>query len=328
MGEHFFTTYVRTKTVFKQRLKHLEHYDSVRIYEYELKKLGVDGPTLFYLKTIGEISYDDKGNFKVLHDGPLNPALLDRTKKRLRVSAPLSSLHLWMREVLMGVTLDVPVLKLPVYFKAFLDLRSVQLDAFFTVDAFCGRVHTPIVNLKAEFRPHLRLYGESVVSLDVKQMQPLILGKILSDCIGSNPFSSALDNGDDIYIMIKDGAGLGERDDAKKLFFQLIFGKPMEDISKIFKGDRKWVEWINSYKSREEVMNPHKDSKHTNLAWLLQYSEVQVMSGIWECLRVRNIPFLTIHDELLCQRLNVKTVSSIMAKELGRHFKRFEIVVS
>lgn len=328
MSEHYFTTYVRTKTLFKQRLKHLLDYDTVRIYEYELNKLNVDGRLLYGLKIKGEISYDDRGNFKALIDGPLDIGLLQVTKKREKISVPLSPLHKWMRGVLMSVTLKMPMSAIPAYFKAFLEFRDTQLDAFFTVDAFCGRVHSPIVNLKAIFRPKLRLHGESVTSLDVKQMQPLILGRVLFDCIGSNPFSDALDNGKDVYLVIQEGARLPTRADAKKLFFQLIFGKPMNDIGRIFEGDVAWVEWINSYKCREEVNNPHRDSPHTNLAWLLQYSEVQIMSGVWKRLKDRGIPFLTIHDELLCRKSDVDLVSPIMNAELSRHFKRFEIVIS
>lgn len=327
MGEHFFTTYVRTKTLFKQRLKHLVDYDTVRVYMYELNKLRVDGPLLYDLKLKGEISYNDRGDFKALRDGPIDIDLLKLTKKKDKVSAPLSPLHRWMRNVLMSVTLE-GVADIPVYFKAFLDYRSTQLEAFFTVDAFCGRVHSPIVNLKAVYRSGLRLCGEQVVSLDVKQMQPTILGKVLTDCIGANPFSEAIDNGEDVYILIQRGAGLLDRSAAKKLFFQLIFGRPMNDICRIFKGDSAWVEWINSYKSRKEFNNPHHDSPHTNLAWLLQFSEVQVMSGIWRRLKDKRIPFLTIHDELLCRKSDVDEVQKIMEVELARHFKRFEIVMS
>lgn len=330
--EHFFTTYVRTKTVFKHRLKHLDDYDTVRIYMYELNKLSVNEALIHTLKSRGEIWFDGyptPGNFKAVIPGPISPGILEKTKRREKVSAPLTPLHKWMRSVLMDVELKVPkATEIPVYFKAFLDFRDKQLESFFTVDSFCGRVHSPIVNLKACFRVFLRLRGEPVISLDVKQMQPLILGKVLADCVGPNAFSQALDDGKDVYILLQNGAGLQTRPEAKKFLFQLIFGKPMSEIGRIFKGDTGWVEWINSYKSRVEPMNPHREDKHTNLAWLLQYSEVQVMMGIWRCLRGKGIPFLSIHDELLCRKSDVDVVHSIMNSELKRHFVRFEVVIN
>ena len=172
----------------------------------------------------------------------------------------------------------------------------------------------------------LRFHGEEVVSLDVKQMQPTILAKVLHDSIGSNKFSDSIFEGDDVYVILQKFARLETRDEAKKYLFQLIFGKPMNDIGKMFEGDQhKWVDWINNYKSKEEPLNPHKEDRHTNLAWLLQYSEVQVMTGIWERLKGRDIPFLTIHDELLCKKEDAETVKSIMTEELAKHFKKFHV---
>lgn len=328
--EHLFTTYVRTKTLFQRRLHDLKDYTTVRVYAYELKKLGVDnGPLLYSLKQRGEIDYDEGSKVmvvKALRDGPVDPSLLERTKRRPKFMVPLSSLHLYMREQLMHVELDVP--DVPVYFKAFLDLRREQLNVFFTVDSFAGRVHTPVVNLKGGLRVALKFYGESVVSLDVKQMQPTILAKVLLHSVGDNPFSSAIFNGEDVYVLLQGSAGLATRGEAKKLLFQLIFGRPMGDIGKMFKGDTKWVEWINSYKSNEEPRNPHKSDRHTNLAWLLQFSEVQVMTDIWNALMHMRIPFLTIHDDVLCRARDQRVVYRVMDNELKRHFSKFKITIN
>lgn len=329
-NEHLLTTYIRTKTIFKRRLKDLADYDTVKIYVYELDKLRANsGPLLYHLRETGEIWYDKDGNFKAINpDGPINPSLLEVTKKRPRISAPLTPLHVWMMQQLLHVKLSPVITDIPVYFKAFLEHRREQLHAFFTVDAFAGRVHTPVVNLKGELRKAILFHGKPVVSLDVKQMQPLILGKVLHDSIGSNPFSDAcLFKGEDVYILLQKSADLQSRDEAKRLLFRLIFGKPMDKIRTMFKGDSKWVDWINEYKSNVEPMNPHKSDKHTNLAWLLQYSEVQIMTGIWQGLMNEAIPFLTIHDDVLCRPRDKDRVYDIMTVELNKHFPKFTIVV-
>lgn len=326
--EHLFTTYVRTKTVFKQRLKNLKDYSTVKIYMYELDKLGYNnGPLLYGLRAKGEIWYDKKGNFKALRDGPVDPMLLDKTKKRERKRADLTELHKWMREQLMEVELNAPRSDMSVYFKAFLDHRKEHLDPFFSVDTFSGRVHSPIVNLKGNLRSLLTLGGSSIVSLDVKQMQPTILAKVLLDVIGDNAFSTAIFNGVDVYeLLLSKNNALTTRGEAKKFLFQLIFGKPMKELGSMFQGCTKWVDWINSYKSRIELQNPHKEDMHTNLAWLLQYSEVRIMMGVWMRLWKKNISFLTIHDELLCRVKDENEVYRIMEEELNKHFKSFEIV--
>jgi len=327
--EHFFTTYIRTKTLFQHRLKDLKDYETVRIYLYELNKLGVNsGPLLYSLRERGEIWYDDRGSFRALKKGPVDPGLLDITRKRTKVRVPLTPLHIWMRDQLMNVEI-VTDEEVPVYFKAFLAHRAKNLEAFFTVDAFSGRVHTPVVNLKGALRLSLRFHGAKITSLDVKQMQPTILAKVLLDAIGENAFSTAIFNGEDVYmLLLRKNHTIKTRDEAKKLLFQLIFGKPMDDIGAMFHGGHEWVEWINSYKGRLEEKNPHWKDRHTNLAWLLQYSEVRVMTDIWSALKEAGIPFLTIHDDVLCREHDKDRVYRVMNEELKRHFKRFTITVN
>jgi len=311
--------------VFQHRLKDLDSYDHVKIYVYELKKLGVNkGEVLHSLKSRGEISYDKKGFFKALRPGPINPELLESTKKKPS-SVILSPTHIWMREQLLGVSSNSD--ELSVYFTEFLKLRGSLLKSFFTVDDFSGRVHTPVVSLKHSLRSSLKLFGESLVSIDVKQMQPTILAKVLRDSIGDNEFSKSIFDGKDVYVLLQESSGLKTRDEAKKMLFRLIFSKPSKDVE-VFNGDTTWVDWINDYKSKVEPKNPHKNKVHSNLAWLLQYSEVQVMTCIWDRLAALRIPFLSIHDDVLCRKRDHKLVYSIMDEELKKHFDSFKLTVT
>lgn len=332
--EHVLTTYIRTKIVHKHRLKDLDDYDKVKIYQYELKKFlrghpDQYGPQIQMLKERGEINFDMEGNFMVIKDGPIDFNLLDLTRKTPRKKMPLTPLHEYMKGQLMYVELDVPGNDVPVYFQAFLKHRHRDLDSFFTVDAFSNRVHTPVVNLKHDLRASIKFHGESVISLDVKQMQPTILAKVLYRAIGKNAFSEAIDGGKDVYeLLLEKNTSLKTRDQAKKLLFQLIFGRPKNEIGSMFAGDTAWVDWINDYKSRREPKNPHWKETHTNLAWLLQYSEVQVMTGIWEQLWRKNVPFLTIHDDVLCLAADEVKVYKIMDRELKKHFKKYDVVIN
>lgn len=332
MREHKLTTFIRTKVVFQHRLKHLTDYDWVKVFTYELKNLGIvdHGGLIPFLEERGEIKRDVKGRYKaVIQNGPVDPRLIEEASKKRKIEMPLSDLHRWMRDQLLHVKLKgVKRCDIPVYFNSFLKAKPPDLKYFFKVDAFSTRVHTPVVSLKGNLRFKIRLYDSPVASLDVKQMQPTILGKVLFDSIGSNSFSDAIDNGEDVYTHIKEEAKLESRGAAKEYFFQLIFGQPMNDIGRMFKGDTRWVDWINDYKRKPETQNPHgKFKPHTNLAWLLQYSEVQVMTGIWQGLMSKNIPFLSIHDEVLCKESDIKKAKDLMHTELRKHFKHFTVTV-
>lgn len=334
MKEHRLTTFIRTKYVFQHRLKDLKDYEWVKVYNYELKNLGIGelhGGLLHYLLATGQIARKSDGRFKALNrEGPVDPSLLEEAKRKTTMAQPeLTPLHIWMRKCLTGVKL-VGVRKddIPVYFKSFLKSKPEDLKYFFKVDTFSTRVHTPVVSLKGDLRFKMRLYDEPVVSLDVKQMQPTILAKILDDKVGANSFSDAIFKGEDVYVHLKDAAKLASRKDAKEYFFQLVFGKPMNDIGRMFKGDTSWVDWINEYKRNPEPQNPHgKWKPHTNLAWLLQYSEVRVMTDVWRKLMEKNIPFLTIHDEILCKVSDQEKARGFMEEELRKHFKHFSITV-
>jgi hypothetical protein len=295
---------------------------------YELNKLGVKGEDLFSLRQNGEIWYDDSGNFKVLKNGPLDLSLLEKTRKWKKITLQLTDLHEYMKKQLLRVSIDESLENLPAYFKAFMTYRKSNLSIFFSVDGFSGRVHTPVVNLKGVLRGKLRLDKCKLCSLDVKQMQPTILAKVLEDAVGKNSFSDAIGDGKDVYLaLLEQNVTLTDREQAKKSLYQLIFGKPMDDIGRMFRGDTRWVSWINEYKSRKEERNPHGRETHTNLAWLLQSEEVKAMTRVWNKLMEEDIPFLSIHDELLVKRKDKDRAYSIFCLELKEVFKKFEVTV-
>jgi hypothetical protein len=228
-----------------------------------------------------------------------------------------------MRDQLNFVELPISEPK-PPYFDAFLQCREKRLELFFTVDDFCGRVHTPVSSLQRDLRPLLRLCGESVVSLDVAQMQPTLLAQILTANIGLNDFSKAINAGTDIYILLQDKAKLQTREEAKKLLFKILFGYPSKALAELF-GGANWIDWINEYKSRPEPRNPHNDKPHTNLAWLLQNSEVRIMSEVWRVMAENSLPFLSVHDEIICRKSDEVKALEIFNNELSKHFVNFKI---
>lgn len=316
--EHQITTYIRTKMLFKLRFKYLDDYSTIKLHTSELKRFKVNPDTLRQLATKGEIWYDSEGNFKALQAGTIDLMLL---KKKSAHSTPLND---WMREQLKFVELPISEPK-PPYFETFIQFREKQLNMFFTVDKFCGRVHTPVTSLQRELRPLLRLYGEAVASLDVAQMQPTLLAQILIANVGENEFSNAINNGTDIYTLLQDKAQLVTRDEAKKLLFKILFGYPSKALSELF-GDAEWINWINKYKSVPEKRNPHQSKPHTNLAWLLQKSEVKIMSLVWQSLAENAIPFLSVHDEVICRKSDEQKVLAIFSNELSKYFINFKII--
>jgi hypothetical protein len=211
------------------------------------------------------------------------------------------------------------------YFNLFLKYKDSRPDLFFKVDSFCGRVHTPVSNLSRDLRPFILLNGEETTSIDVTTMQPLLLGKILYAALGENEYSTWINDGTDIYIKLQEKASLSSRDAAKKKFFEILFSKPNQELTMLF-GASDWIEWISLYKGYNEPRNPHSNDKPwSNLAWLLQMTEVEMMRKIWMGLVHENIPFLTVHDEIIIPVSKAGEAELIMHEVLSKEFVFYKL---
>ncbi len=280
------------------------------------------------LKSLKEIDYEKitrvNGGyffkFKALKDGPIDFSLLKEHSRKLDNLERMVKGHLRWVSLEQGVDSTI-------YFQNFLKQKEKHLDAFFLVDNFSGRIHTPITSLKGSIRKHLLLKNEKVVSLDVAQIQPLLLSFILNENIGINEFTQWIEQGEDIYIKFQEKLNLQNRDEAKTKFYEITFGKANQRLADMF-GNSNWIQWVNEVKSISLTQNPNSNNKpHSNLAWLLQTTEVTIMRSIWQKLIDNDIIFLTVHDEVIVRESDADEVYKIMIDELKLHFKTFKVNV-
>ncbi|MCA1759906.1 MAG: hypothetical protein LC658_09070 [Bacteroidales bacterium] len=266
-----FLTYVRTKALFQERLRRCAQGGYIHIptkeiesrffvfpehdRKTELRKLINAGKLEAKVETIN----DRKTYFYKC----LEPGFIDVSLVESQIESHYKPLHYAMREMLKGVSL-VPGSPSTDYFDAFLRNKDLFLNVFFRVDTFAGRVHTPVTNFHRTHRPNILLDGCKTTSFDVTQMQPLLLGKILSLKIGPNEYSEAISEGKDIYQVIARKANLESRDAGKKRFFEIVFAPANDDLVKLF-GDADWIRWINEFKQKDLPQNPHgKQKRYSN----------------------------------------------------------------
>lgn len=315
-----FVEYVRTKQFIVSTHKERSPNEFVFISMTEIKNRFLVNPEhdINHLIQMGEIERKtakspkgyDMNLFRVLKAGYYDLNLL-RPKGR-----ELDSITTKMMSYLNDVTLKTGS-ESTHYFDSFLKLKNTNLRIFFNIDHFSGRVHTPITSLKSSIRPNILLDNEETTSIDVVTMQPVLLGAILKNKVGRNDFSEWIDSGKDIYIMIQEKMNLSSRNEAKKKFFEILFATANNELSHMF-GNANWITWINEFKSKPFEANPHTlEKNHSNLAWLLQRSEVQLMRKVWERLLSHGIKFLSVHDEVI-----VKT------KDRDKALKIFQDVLS
>ncbi len=330
--ERAFLTYVRTLQFMKTRLRGIDESSGVHINQTVIEREFFIYPkynrreSLQLLIETGKLEVTEKESEttgrKMKQYRALEPGSIDLTMIKPE-TMPDSPGFSRMKEYLQRVTLRVGTLSTP-YFDAFLKYKDSMIDLFFTVDKFAGRVHTPVVNFHRTHRPNILIDGQPTASLDVATMQPLLLGKILLQNIGTNDLSTWINEGKDVYILLQELAKLEDRDQGKKRFFEILFSHPSERLADIF-GRSNWIEWINWYKSIEEPRNDHRQKKHTNLAWLLQSSEVTVMKKVWRKLIDQNVAFLSIHDEIIVKESDIKAAEMIFSEVMEADFQYFKL---
>jgi len=330
-GGEPFLTYVRTLQHFQNRLKGESYVKPVHIPQKEIE-------TRFfpYPQYIREIELGKLVKSKQL--------TIDTAK------SPTTGRNMLMYSCLTGGTIDISMMpgrEIPKgyeqmaahllsvslktgapstdYFDTFLKYKDSFLSQFFTVDGFSNRVHTPITNFHRIYRPNILLDGQPTQGLDVAQSQPTILGKLLKDFVGSNEFSNWIDSGQDVYIMLQHKTGLRTRDDGKKRFFEILFAKPNDELSQLF-GNAEWISWINDFKRKQLPENPHSQLKpHSNMAWLLSSTEVRIMRKVWRKLLDYNVPFLSVHDELIVKRTDLHNAERLFREVLDTEFPYYEL---
>lgn len=309
-----FLTYCNTKQYFTNKWKGDEFDNSFYFSDLELKKYGI---TRLQLESMPQFIKVDHNRYNIQGVNEIDISLYTPSSKKLE------SLHVYMLDCLKVADLPQNV-ETNAYWKTFIKHRNNYLNIFFKVDTFSGRVHTPISGMSKDIRPYLLLKGEQTTSFDVAQMQPTLLANILFEAINKNDFSDAIFSGVDIYTMLQKKSNLPTRDKAKKIFFQILFGRPTNEMEALFE-NANFIEWINWYKSIKEERNPRQGKNYNNLAWILQSTEVAIMSEIWQSLAKQNMLFLTVHDEIICQISKSTQVKTTIETILKKHFKYFKL---
>lgn len=91
-------------------------------------------------------------------------------------------------------------------------------------------------------------------------------------------------------------------------------------------GSVNWINWVNQYKSEPEKSNPHTvEKEHSNLAWVLQNTEVEVMRKVWVKLLENKIPFLSVHDEIIIKQRDKEQAEQIFRNVLNVEFEYYKL---
>lgn len=207
---------------------------------------------------------------------------------------------------------------------AFNTATGDEIFGFITQDSFSGRIHTPITVIPRYLKKQdiIEYNGESMVELDIKTFQPLLLAVILGDTDYSRWYFSV----DDCYVELQKEFDLPSRESAKEFFYQLVFGTKYGKSHKLFcerfpEAGNMLTNWKTTFDSTNP--NSYKTLKngrvrsnfHSNVSMRTQRAEVKFMRMIWGALGRNKIPFVTIHDAVL-----VPESYADRAEQLFKHY--------
>lgn len=206
-------------------------------------------------------------------------------------------------------------------------------------DNYGGRLYHLFSNIPRDFRKKIKIGGKEVVEIDIKASQPSFLcllfekGFRLKSTKGifekynnEKYIGLAKEYGMDIYkyMAVKLKGKKFENDDIvrfnmKKIFFQLVFGKPRtrlgiykkkEVCDKLF--GPEFYKFLSEMASLDLEVGLSK--KHKNLSYLLQKTECTFLNKLME--EMGDIPFLPIHDSLMVRTTDAKKVKKLFKKAI------------
>lgn len=328
-----FLSYVYTSQILQLRFRGVDEIQGTPIPQKEIEQRFFIYPKhnrkreIKYLVDHGYLKHwqepttngHKKDMYLALRACGLSPHLILHEKPELGPTSKYM-LHCLLRTTLTANSPSTP------YFDFFLKYGTDFPFLFFKFDDFSRRLHTAVTSLPGKIRKNLLIEGQPTASIDVSQMQPQLLANVLQTQIGDNQFTQWMNSGLDIYEIMATNAYLPSRQAGKEKFFELTFGFPNPELELLF-GKQKWVSWINWYKGIDEPAKPEKyrNKNHNNLAFLLSRTEVQLMRQIWAKLATKNIPFLTVHDEVIVHAARLQEAEKIFHEVLRPVFKKYEL---
>ncbi len=193
-----------------------------------------------------------------------------------------------------------------------------------SVDPFGGRFHNFITRLKKEERANLRMDGERIFELDIKQCQPKLAATVFKANNVGYSFIDAIKN-HDIYEFMMDeeekltGKRCTSRDKYKPTMYKTMFGKSYGKKSKKFyKLFPDTEKFLRKIKTTKDKRNPSRKI-YSNFACYLQRAESSMLNEVILACDKENIRLLSIHDSILVKESDIDAAYKIFMSIASKH---------
>jgi len=222
----------------------------------------------------------------------LDSGTIESTPKRKRVQNAVSKANELKK------TINIKTIEAALVVDQFdvTDENGVALKGNWHESNFSGRIFNPATSTKRDERHNLRIDGESLVELDVKACQPTLLRQMMVEEGVGTDFVKHFDSCDDIYKTFWFSSQEYDRQKAKGIFYECIFGTAESTYHKMFCTKFPMAgKWLTEFKLVKDPKNP-SDKVYSNVCRELQLREVAMFTPIWMELYNKGIKFAPIHD--------------------------------
>lgn len=194
---------------------------------------------------------------------------------------------------------------------------------FYHFDSY-GRMHTNFTILRSFIRKNcLKINGEEVFEIDIKNSQPLFLNKVIDlygkDTIDKKEWEvfTILTKSGKFYQYLMDNSGFSDKKNIKEGVYKVFFGKNYKNkFDTMFQTLFPSIySFIKIYK---KTNNDYKILAHTlqNLESELIFNKIIYRLNI----EYPDISVITIHDSIISSKSNAEIVSSIFNEEIEKYF--------
>lgn len=108
-------------------------------------------------------------------------------------------------------------------------IRILNGDIFYKVDNTSGRFHSNVTNCPSGFRPYLRVNGEPLINIDVKNCQPYLSTIVLTDPLKASAFTE-----NPAFIMVLQSLKVSHKQDVRKYISLVVNGNFYEYLMNEF----------------------------------------------------------------------------------------------
>ncbi len=259
--------------------------------------------------------------------GSILKAIEQHNRENLRSETKLDPVRLKIKETLQRVSFRSDVEIYTARFKARPRYHREQCrkfinegNSFFTVDEKSGRVFNAITSTPKEMRKYLLIDGKVTAEPDLPSAQPMLAATLYESGLKEEQEEKQqylnFISGDFYKSLAKEAKShLKDRSAIKRACYREIFFNPKVSKGKLWKAFKKLFPILAQKIEERKGQTKSGGKKNSDFAIYLQKAEAEiVIDDVGKQLVEAGIPFVTVHDSIICPKKDEKKVERLLSK--------------